>query len=491
MLNSIYCESISKFNVPLKKLSVGLTVLLAGIVTPTFAAYPIRSPHANLPPERNFYFSFTALRLKSSLLGSDFALTFPSQSFADGVYHDNNFDEKWGYRASIGSPLWQPGSNVMLTYTYFRDEARNHAIPGAHGQLLPTLTSIGSVTETTTPIYVIDVTLAPDTALVPPDQLPALIIPATNISTTLSVTSATARSRLIQNAFDLDFGQWINVCNFGLRLFGGLRYAHLEHKSETYYTAAGTSSTTLTGQTQFIGEDNLLLAASNVGASIAADLAAARTDNIRSIQAEENMFDAASDVDLSVIVDLAASLRDNIHQESDFNGVGPRFGIAAHYEFGSSGFSLVGNAATALIVGRIKNKLTEQKSLDATETIAATSYTVTTVPGFGTLVISPVTFDVAAGDVTNVPTVNTINRIRDNNLRVVPNVDASLGVSYTYTFSNCSHSALTLEAGYAVIHYWNATDFLSAVDITQPELRTREALDVSFEGPYVGIQLRI
>jgi hypothetical protein len=457
MLDLSFYQKPSKFKFSFKKFYVGLTILLTGVATPTFAAYPIRSLQPNLLPERSFNFSFEALHLKPSLLRTDYALTYPSQTFTDGVYHNCTFHEHWGYRASIGSSLSQPGSNVMLTYTYFRDTARSHAVPNAQGRLLSTLTSIGNVTQTTIPIYIEDVTLVLFGELLYPDQVPALVIPATNIFSKLSVTSATTQTRLRQNALDLDFGQWISTCNFRLRLFGGLRYGSLNRRSETHYSAAGTSSTTLTGTVQFPGFGNEAPAATNV--------------------------------DVSVVVNLAAALTEDIHKESDFKGIGPHFGMEAHYEFESSGLSLVGSASTALIVGRMDNKSNSRTTTDSTETVSATSITITTVPGLGPLVTGA-TLNVAPGDVIEPPTTQTtIKEIKEDMPHVVPNIDARLGVSYTITFSNCSHSALTLEAGYSVTHYWNAPQLFSAVGTTHTELRTQN-LDVSVAGPYAKIQFQ-
>lgn len=147
----------------------------------------------------------------------------------------------------------------------------------------------------------------------------------------------------------------------------------------------------------------------------------------------------------------------NSKQNSRFQGVGPRFGTAIDYNIGH-GFNVIGEATGALLIGHVKSDYTEHAVI--TE---------------GTVVED----DAFAGYKYSEDT------------RVVPNLTAKLGLGYNFQFNNCSQTKFTIEAGYQVDHYFNATDRLGGVGISQPEMRTRHSIDTSFAGPYVGLQVHI
>lgn len=144
------------------------------------------------------------------------------------------------------------------------------------------------------------------------------------------------------------------------------------------------------------------------------------------------------------------------HQSSNYQGLGPRFGAEGNYHMGW-GVGLVGQVATSVLIGDIDSKYDQRDNF---------------------------TLDALV-----------INRLRNshtpNEARVVPNFDARLGLDYHYQFCNYSRTRLCVEAGYQVIHYFNSLDRFAS---NAPEERTwpgHQTLDTSFDGPYVGVQIKV
>ncbi len=54
--------------------------------------------------------------------------------------------------------------------------------------------------------------------------------------------------------------------------------------------------------------------------------------------------------------DVDALVRDIVNQKSDFNGIGPRFGLTGDYHLGG-GFGIIGSLSTSLLVGEIESRL--------------------------------------------------------------------------------------------------------------------------------------
>lgn len=143
-------------------------------------------------------------------------------------------------------------------------------------------------------------------------------------------------------------------------------------------------------------------------------------------------------------------------QSSEYWGVGPRFGAEGSYAFGC-GFGMIGQIATSLLVGEIDSRHAEE-----------TNFTLQT------LVLD-----------------ETSRAHYPNEIRVVPNIDAHLGFDYRYHFCNYSRTTLSVEAGYQVIHYFNTVERFASNQIDEPVWRGRQVLDTTFDGPYVGVQVKV
>lgn len=146
-------------------------------------------------------------------------------------------------------------------------------------------------------------------------------------------------------------------------------------------------------------------------------------------------------------------------EESDFDGIGPLVGIDASYYI-AYGLGAVAHFDSALLVGNID--------------VDTTAFH---VENFG------------AGDQTFF-----INNFKaEDYRRIVPVMDAKLGLDYTYIFNNCANSDLTLEVGWMVSHYFNIADRVSAIvdDDSDVTIFAHKTSDFAFHGPYVSLILRV
>lgn len=112
-----------------------------------------------------------------------------------------------------------------------------------------------------------------------------------------------------------------------------------------------------------------------------------------------------------------------------FNGVGPRIGADMSYDFGN-GFAVYGNGATSLLVGDTK-----------------VNYSSTVVP--------------------------RVDGVRGSKTAIVPEIEAKLGLTYTYAMAQ---GDVSLDAGWSFINYFNAQNSGSGTT------------DFGLQGPYVGMK---
>lgn len=161
--------------------------------------------------------------------------------------------------------------------------------------------------------------------------------------------------------------------------------------------------------------------------------------------------------DVDYLLDVIAIERHiSVHpkQDSRFRGVGPRAGTEIQYSL-CRGFGLIGEATGSLLVGDIRSSYF-QRNLN-------TLADVTVVDDFRSF------------------------RNPDQH-KCVPNLTGKLGVNYNYDFCNCSHTRLTLEAGYQVDHYFDVVYNSFAVNAFDGN---KQVSDVTFNGPYVSVQVKV
>lgn len=152
-------------------------------------------------------------------------------------------------------------------------------------------------------------------------------------------------------------------------------------------------------------------------------------------------------------------------ETSKFNGLGPRVGMDARYDFGEAmaGFGIVGGASLAYYLGD-------------------TDLTVDTIESDATGEASP-----------------NIETATDNiNNHSITNLRANLGIDYVYFFDNEELSTLGIEVGYMVDFYddaiagfqgvasLNGGEANSGVVQTSAVSTTNDPL--TFSGPYVQLK---
>lgn len=444
----------------MKKLTLGLAVLLSGFAANSLAFLPTGTSRCDVSVPNycgGFTFGVTGLWWRASSPEQDFATSFADidlvtfDGLGDAHSHRNKHDYEWGFKANVGYIFPCSGNDVNLTYTHWDNDHHN----GTDELTLPTdatLDAIGS------PIFgpIIPLTgLATGIAYTPVLPLSSIVFDPLFTFDTLD-THVSSKTEFENHTWDLDFGQAINVgCNFKVRWFGGLRYTHLEYKQNTTF------------ETVLTGSDPLL-------AFTGGELLSA------------TVFDGAG---VLAGTELALDVFDHFHNRSKFNGIGPRLGFDLNWGF-CNGFGVVGSLSAALLVGEEDSSLTQRVTLDGAFAAlgitldGVSGITVPAVPEGTTYTVNPFisTFAFDTG---------FIGFHHPDETRVVPNIDAKLGLDWTYQFCNCSRSKLTIEAGYLVSHYFNAIDRLSAVEFTDPEFRTRHTIDTSFDGPYVSVQVAL
>ena len=137
--------------------------------------------------------------------------------------------------------------------------------------------------------------------------------------------------------------------------------------------------------------------------------------------------------------------------ESEFNGIGPRFGSDAQINLGQ-GFSIRGRLGLSALIGTQDVTYHDTRSLyDTTGALVATG--------------------------TN------SDDYDDNTTRVIPEIDGRLGLNYTYDFD--SNMALGVEAG------WQVTNYFNAVQDNDFDDDYRQNADFGLQGPYARLQLDI
>jgi hypothetical protein len=154
---------------------------------------------------------------------------------------------------------------------------------------------------------------------------------------------------------------------------------------------------------------------------------------------------------------------------STFTGIGPRIGVNTSYHIGN-GFGVVAQASAALLVGKVDSNTTSTR-------IDSADYAEAWEEGN-----SENDFFQDYSESGN-KTVTTNNNVDSDNVnRVVPAMDAKLGLDYTHAFAN--ESVLTVEAGYQTTQYIDAVDRFNLDG-------SRTTSSIGFSGPYLSLNLKV
>ena len=177
---------------------------------------------------------------------------------------------------------------------------------------------------------------------------------------------------------------------------------------------------------------------------------------------------------------------DVIYTEDDafnsrFSGIGPLLGADANYNLGG-GVHVAAHVATTLLVGKVDT----DSRFASTQSNEARVITSVQSPLFAQL----------SEQITDSASIESADVTR-----VVPSLDAKLGLNYSYQF-DCD-SVVTVEGGYKVTQYIDAVDRLDTSSGQQatPQsfiggsgssaIATRNTSNVGFSGPYVKLAVKL
>lgn len=183
---------------------------------------------------------------------------------------------------------------------------------------------------------------------------------------------------------------------------------------------------------------------------------------LRAAQVEQDIQNTYHDMTDVLITNAAGTnlahlhYKDDLKQtfESQFRGLGPLMGIKTSYNVWNC-FGVTALVDTAMLVGKVDTTTNTWQRFNLIDNN-------TNTPVF------PEVFPI-----------NINSTSSDDIWRVVPAVDAKLGVNYSYLFRNSS--TLTFEAGYQTNYYFDAAD---KVDAFTGE---RHTSSVAYSGPYASL----
>ncbi len=480
----------------MKKLTVGLAVLLSGYAANSFAALPTgASSRCDVCVPSycgGFTFGLMGLYWRVSSPELEFANSFDKfnevttdDAEFNGSFRHNRHRYDWAWRANIGYIFPCSGNDITLTYTNYSRSRRNRV----DGPSLPTffpLSQIGNTMPFTWDFPLSNIGIE-GTAVTTNDAGNTNNVSFSgNVEHPCTLTvdvgpndikEVHARTRFELNTWDLDVGQSVNIgCNTRLHWFGGLRWANLKRNVDSHVRAKAK----LKEKDNQHWDDPFAVIGSFNGTVTSSS---------------ENGLTGTTDTAIgAALVNLnkkeVANIRANVDTRSRFNGIGPSFGIDGEYNL-CGGFGIVGYASTSLLVGEANSHLHSRIAIEPEKQIKGTA--LVTAPFLAT------TFGGVESAVANVTTNEKDLKTREVRLsfhhpdetRVVPNLEAKLGVNWTYQFCNCSRSKVSIEVAYLVSHYFNVVDRNSIIEAVAPEFRTRRTLDISFDGPVVGVQVAL
>lgn len=247
----------------IKRLSLGLIAL--GLSASAFANSAVLLPSQH----GGFKVGIDALYLRPTNNGLDYAttITFPTNyplGFERNATIDPSYD--WGFYAQVGYLFPCTGNDITLGYTYLNSNNHDSVVaPPAVGG---------------TPTGIISVFPLSDLA---------------ETDTTIGeFGSAEGTAAFTLKVIDLEAGQRFTTGAYDMRMFAGLRYAHINQSLET----------------------------------------------------------AANPFNLAPVDEVNTTIAGSQKFGSEFRGIGPRIGVDARYCL-SSGFGLDANLSTSLLVGTL------------------------------------------------------------------------------------------------------------------------------------------
>lgn len=337
-------------------------------------------------------------------------------------------DYQWGFALHLGYVIPGTGNDVMLNWNHLHGSGDNGNTNDS-GIVLGGLTPVvGSGFQVGIPlggvVGPLNGTLGVAGAFIQPfigaNGGLGNLSPLTAAAEVIPYTYGAGSSSTDWDAVDLNFGQHVNIGgNFDLRAFGGLAWAKVDNDLGAYYAG---SNFTYPG---FEFGDTTVLN-SNVTHTV-------------------------------------------LREDTSFRGFGPELGFDGHYCFTNTNFGVSGHLGTAMLIGNTDT------DLGFVTSNVGYSYTATA----GVVGIGP------GGRVLTAQAASAVaHYVSDSqNHRLVPELEANLGIDYTYNFANDCNSSLVTTLGYQATNYFNALRSFDNIEGTR-----LESEDAFFHGPFLTIK---
>jgi hypothetical protein len=355
----------------------------------------------------------------------------------------------WGFTLHLGYVLPCTGNDVMFNWNHLNTGKTAEVIGGGLNRNL-------------------NISVPNSNLLVNANRTGTYIVPfvgsvtplrglSPELGNTAPYSAAFGRSSTQWSSVDLNFGQHLNIGgNFDLRMAAGLVWARINNELEVVYTGLATN----------ISNNN---------------------------QTAQGTTTVTTETDKQNSVTW-------MNEESTFRGFGPEIGFDGHYCITNTNFGLTGHLGGQMLIGSVDTDLSYATANTGQRSIANT---------------------LSVGGVVTQSTTNIVGRNADyfsNSVhdgktnRLVPEVDANIGIDYTYHFinrcaSDCS-SSFVVELGYQATKYFNALNAFDRIGgdinsfaniapdtplpsvITNPPVHATSlrSEDAFFHGPFLSVK---
>jgi hypothetical protein len=335
-------------------------------------------------------------------------------------------DYNWGFSVHLGYIFPNSGNDVMLNWNHLNSSTTTQAIAPTFTSNRLLLLNVDITQQA--PIVTGTSTIRTSGGFISP------FIGSTNnmglspeLGNTAPFSKASAATNTRWDSVDLNFGQHVNIgSNFDLRMFGGIVMARINEELQAAYAGVGISQISATGEISPIGRSAALITNTQYSTT-------------------------------------------NIEEKSNFKGLGPEIGFDGHYCFTNSNFGMAGHLGTQMLMGNCEANLNF-----STRNYGNSLETLTTPTGQG-FISQEFLSDNAS---------YFSGYLQDNqNTCLVPEIEANLGLDYTYHFANDCHSSFITEVGYQGTKYFNATRYFNNVNSNN-----LHADNILFHGPFVTIK---
>ncbi len=375
---------------------------------------------------------------------------------------------KWGWAVNLGY-TFDDQSDVTASYRHIKKQNSKAHVYNSVQSLVVTNATAGGVSLT-----------GPTDSLNVKDEGAAAVVGTENFTET---------GRLTYQQGNVDWGHTFSPVNgFFFRPYVGAAWRSIGYKDTLSFVAknnAGSvmaSADYLSGPLTVVKDTNLLINGNTVVAASTGNAFTALGGNVTlNITNAANIQVAQKNIDY----DTFEAKGDDYYlgsgmpsYDSKFTGVGPRFGFDSHYTFGDN-FSVVGGLVFSAPYGTQKTKASLWQY---TDTNASTGRTKILQGGTTNTYVQNANLRAS--------TIGAAVSYSSSEHKFIPEMELNLGVRMSNDITQGDDMTYFIEAGYRVIHDWNAIkniDFAAITAVAADDTRGAafQYEDESDFGPYL------